>query len=178
MDQLRELFRPHQFVNEPYIDLFHVYDNLSRTQYEPGIGIYCEDPNEYYMNAWHVIAPPAMRKHLDWYNRSPTQFVSFYDNKTDASQEWARRRRCPVVPGGKRRDPNSVLMAHVRLPRGTKVWFFSRQDMLVMMGAFGGTARQEMLQTSGAKEWFVWGVVPEATPDAYIRIVRPEWPYC
>jgi hypothetical protein len=61
MVHLQQNFRPHQFVNEGYIDLYHVYDNLSRTQYEHGFGINCEDPDDYVMNAWHVITPSAMR---------------------------------------------------------------------------------------------------------------------
>lgn len=162
MDRLQQVFRPHQFVNENYIDLYHVYDNLSRTQYEHGIGINCEDPNEYIINAWHVITPFAMRRHLNWSNRIPTQFVSFYDNMADAARAQHHRRSRPFVSGGIYRDPNSVRIAHVRLPRGTNVWAFSRAEMLDMMGVFGNAARLEMLRTSGANEWFVWGVVPEA----------------
>lgn len=162
MDHLRQIFRPHQFVHEDHIDLYHVYDNFSRTPYRHGIGIECADPDEYIMNAWHVITPPAMTLHLKWTNRIPTQFVSFYNNMEDASQEWQRRRNQSIVPGGARRDPNSVRIAHVRLPRGTNVWALSRMEMLDMMAFFGGAARGKMFATSEANEWFVWGSVPNS----------------
>jgi hypothetical protein len=162
MVQLQQIFRPHQFVNEDYIDLYHVYDNLSRTPYEHGVGINCDDPNDSVMNAWHIITPSAMRRHLYWKNRIPTQFLSFYDNMADASQELNRRRSHLFVQGVGRRDPNSVRIAHVRLSRGTNVWAFSRLEMLDMMDVFGSSARRDMFLTSGASEWFVWGGIPEA----------------
>ena len=162
MERLRQTFRPHQFEpDEHYIDLYHVYDNLSRTPFRHGVGIECEDPDEYVMNAWHVITPLAMRHHLDWRNRNRTQFVSFYDNLADALHEQQRRLTQPFVRHAGRRRAPSVQIAHVRIPRGTNVWAFSRQEMLDMIGTFGHVARMEMFRMSGVSEWFVWGVVPE-----------------
>lgn len=161
MHWLRQIFQPHQFVNEDYIDLYHVYDNLSRTPFHHGIGIECEDPNEYIMNPWHVITPIAMKRHLDWKNRIRTQFVSFYDNRAAALQEQQRRSGQRVVKDVGYRDPNSVRIAHVHIPRDTHLWVFSRTEMLNMMGVFGDAARLDMLKVSGANEWLVWGVVPE-----------------
>jgi len=152
MVQLQQIFQPHQFVNEDHIDLYHVYDNLSRTPYEHGVGINCDDPNDYVMNAWHVITPSAMRRHLDWNNRIPTQFVSFYDNMADASQPLDQRRGRPIVWGVGLRDPNTVRIAHVRLPRGTNIWAFSRPEMVNMMDVFGSSARRDMFMTSEANE--------------------------
>jgi hypothetical protein len=88
MNNLQQIFQPHQFgPGESSIDLWHVYDDLSQTSYHPGTGIQCGDPNDYFVNAWHIITPKAMRRHLDWRSRKQTQFISFYDNENDARRE-------------------------------------------------------------------------------------------
>jgi hypothetical protein len=162
VEQLEEVFRPHRFrADEHHIDLYHVCDNLSRTPYQHGIGIQCEDPDEYFMNAWHVITPSAMMKHLDWRNRTPTQFISFYDKLEDAEREAQRRRYQLNVPDGGRRFPGTVRIAHVRLPWNTNVWAFSRAEMLSMMSFVGGQAHLDILRFSARGEWFVWGNVPD-----------------
>jgi len=166
MEQLQEIFQPHRFgADEQHVDLYHVYDNLSRTPYRRGIGIECEDPDNYIMNAWHVITPSAMRKHLHWRNSTRTQFISFYNSLQTAEREQQRRRSQTYVPGVGRRIPESVRIAHVRLPRNTNVWAFSRAEMLSMMGTFGHQAQLEMSRVSAPSEWFVWGAVP----DEYVQ---------
>lgn len=50
------------------------------------------------------------------------------------------------------RDPISVGIAHVRLPRDNNVWAFSRAEMLMMMGIFGNVARLDKLDMTGANE--------------------------
>lgn len=162
MDELRHVFRPHRFdEGQEYLDLYHVYDNLSRTPFRHGIGIECEDLDEYIMNPWHVITPQKMRQHLDWRNRQSTQFISFYGDQNAAIQEQHLRRHQNFVPGVGQRDVGSVRIAHVRLPRHTGIWVFSRDEMLDMMQTFGPQARLEAFTTSGRSEWFVWGHVPE-----------------
>lgn len=162
MDALRRVFDKHQHADhEQHIDLWHVYDDLSRTPFRSGIGIQCEDENDYLMNAWHVITPEAMKRHLDWTNRRPTQFISFYEDEQAARREARRRRNQAWVAGVGPRNPASVQIARVRLLRGTNVWAFSRGEMLSMMGAFGQAARLELLRVSTPGEWFVWGCVPE-----------------
>ncbi|GIZ45346.1 hypothetical protein CKM354_000851900 [Cercospora kikuchii] len=161
-EQLLQIFRPHQFAaNEEYVDLWHVYDNLSQTPFKPGIGIQCKDDNDYVMNAWNVITPLTMRQHLNWRNRKATQFVSLYSDPAAAQHEQQRRRNQGIVPGVGPRNVHSVRIAHVRIPPGTGVWFFSRSEMLEMMATFGDGARFEMFTTSAPSEWFVWGRVPE-----------------
>jgi hypothetical protein len=155
MSNLQQIFQPHQFgPGETSIDLWHVYDGLSQTPYKPGIGIQCGDPDEYYVHAWHVITPKAMRRHLDWHNRVDTQFISFYDNQADAKREAQRRRSMNTPRRG------SVRIVHVRIPLGTDVWFFSRQEMLDMMRALNDYSL-DLMTCSGPTEWFVWGRVPE-----------------
>ncbi|KAK1613522.1 hypothetical protein BDP81DRAFT_443702 [Colletotrichum phormii] len=162
MEQLRETFRPHRFgTNEHYMDLFHVYDDLSRTPYLHGIGIQCEDPDTYVINSWHVITPSAMRNHLNWRSSTPSQFISFFDSLQDARREQQRRRDKTYVSHVGYRRPESVRIAHVRLQRNTNVWVFSRAEMLRMMRTFGRQAELEMAQSSALGEWFVWGVVPD-----------------
>lgn len=162
MEQRHEIFRPHRFgADEQYIDLYHVYDNLSRTPYQRGIGIQCEDPDNYIMNAWHFITPSAMRNHLDWKNKTRTQFISLYSNLETAEREQQRRRNQTFVSNVGPRNPESVRIAHVRLSRNTNVWAFSRAEMLSMMGTFGSQMQMEMSQVSAPSEWFVWGVVPD-----------------
>ena len=160
MNQLYDVFKPHTFQpGETHVDLYHVYDNLSQTPYAPGIGIECGDPDNYMTNACHVITPSTMSRHLKWKNRHPTQFVSLYADQTAAQTEAERRMGHVWTPSG-RRDPNSVRIAHIRLPRGTNVWFFSRAKMLDMMATFGPGAQQAMFATSHPSEWFIWGGVP------------------
>ncbi|KAK2007895.1 hypothetical protein LZ32DRAFT_609898 [Colletotrichum eremochloae] len=160
MEQLQEIFQPHQFgINEQYVNLYHVYDDLSRTPYQHGIGIECEDPDIYFMNAWHVITPSAIGKHLNWCNKAPTQFMSFYNNlKTARCEQYRRCNQTYVHDVGYRR-PESVRIAHVRLPRNTNVWAFLHEEMLGMMGTFG--AGLEMSRISDPSELFVWWGVPD-----------------
>ena len=88
----RIVFQPHTFrLDEEYVDLFHVYDNLSQTPYQTDRGIQCGDPDQYLMQAWHVITPRTLMRHSDWWNRNRTQFISFYDN-LDIAQNEAQRR--------------------------------------------------------------------------------------
>jgi hypothetical protein len=162
MNNLQHIFQPHQFgPGEDYVDLWHVYDNLSQTPYQTGIGIQCGDPREFYVKAWHIITPKAMRRHLDWRNRNQTQFISFYDNENQATRE-AQRRRDSNMPGR-----GLVRIAHVRIPNGTGVWVFSRREMLSMMLALDDNGT-DLITSSGSREWFVWGVVPE-------HLVRNIW---
>lgn len=117
MEPLREIFQSHRFrADETHIDLYHVYDNLSRTPYRHSIGIECDDPDDYLMNAWHVITPSAMIGHLDWRNRTRTQFVSFYSSLTNAQREQRRRRNQPYVRDvGPRRSDLIYSMIAVEL---------------------------------------------------------------
>lgn len=98
-----------------------------------------------------------MKKHLDWGNKVPTQFISFYNSLEAAVRE--QRRRHSQLHGT--RTPQSSRIAHVRLPRNTNVWAFSRAEMLSMMGTFGPQAQVEMSQVCARSEWFVWGAVPD-----------------
>lgn len=158
----RSTFHPHVFgPDEEFVDLYHVYDNLSKTPYLSGRGIWCGDSDQYVMHPYHVITPNALIRHSDWNNRILTQFISFFDNAGDAHEEAQRRAQQLHVPGGYRRDPNSIRIAHVRLLRGTNVWVFSRSEMLRMMKSFGGTAAYDMLRVSHPHEWYVWGDVPK-----------------
>lgn len=100
-------------------------------------------------------------KHLDWRNRTRTQFISFYNNLEDAQREQQRRRNQPYVRDVGRRIPGSARIAHVRLLRNTNVWAFSRAEMLSMMGTFGDQAQLQTFRTSARSEWFVWGFVPD-----------------
>jgi hypothetical protein len=155
MSNIQQVFQPHRFgPGETFVDLWHVYDGLSQTPYEPGIGIQCGDPDQYFVNACHVITPKAMRRHLNWQNSVKTQFISFYDNQADARREAQRRRRM-YTPGR-----GAVRIAHVRLSLGTNVWFFSRQEMLAMMRAVDDYG-MDLVSCSGRTEWFVWGRVPD-----------------
>ncbi|KAM0704590.1 hypothetical protein Q7P35_008824 [Cladosporium inversicolor] len=153
MNNLQQIFKPHQFgPGEKSIDFWHVYNNLSRTPYESGVGIQCRDPDQYYVNAWHVITPKAMRRHLDWRNRVDTQFISFYEDQADAKREAQRRRNMHT------RERGAVRIAHINIPQGSNVWFFSRQEMLDMMRALGDYG-VDLMSCSGSTEWFVWGRV-------------------
>ena len=72
MAELSDIFRPHPFAaGETHIDLYHVYDNLSRTPYVLDVGIKCEDPNNYIMNAWHVIYAMCNEATFDLEESSP-----------------------------------------------------------------------------------------------------------
>lgn len=113
------------------------------------------------MHAWHVITPRMLMRHSDWKNRGRTQFISFYHSFNAAQQEAQRRMQQLHVSGGYLRNPNSVRIAHVRLPRGTNVWFFSRSEMLRMMEGFGSHAANGMHRVSHPDEWYVWGDVPD-----------------
>ncbi|EMC97247.1 hypothetical protein BAUCODRAFT_121743 [Baudoinia panamericana UAMH 10762] len=158
-ESLLQIFQPHDFVNQNFLDLYHLYDNLSCTPFQAGIGIHCEDPDQYLMDAWHVITPDTMRRHLDWKNRRRTQFISLYGNEATAIRE--RQRRCSQlwVPGVGQRELTSIRIAHIRLPSNTKVWAFSRVEMLHMMGTFGSEVRSELFTVLGVDEWFVWGAI-------------------
>jgi hypothetical protein len=74
----------------------------------------------------------------------------------DAKREQQRRRNHTHV-GASYRSPESVRIAHVRLPRNTNVWAFSRAEMLSMMGIFGNRAQLQTLSNSAPSEWFVVG---------------------
>jgi hypothetical protein len=157
MDQVEIAFRPHGFQVGQHVDLYHVYDNLSQTPFEPGYGIACGDPDNYYMKVWYVITPSAVREHLDWSNRKPTQFISLYDNLNDATRE-ANRRRNNVWQG---RQPNSVRIAHVRLNGNCGVWANSRDEILAMMNALEYSGDTDVFRNLGRTEWLVWGFIPE-----------------
>ena len=91
---------------------------------------------------------------MDWHNRVNTQFISFYDNQADAKREAQRRRDVRT------RERGAVRIAHINIPRGSNVWFFSRQEMLGMMRALGDYD-VDLMSYSGSTEWFVWGRVPQ-----------------
>ncbi|KAK5744993.1 hypothetical protein LTR17_001744 [Elasticomyces elasticus] len=157
---VQQAFQPHQFPpNQMFIDLYHVYDNLSQTPYVLGQGIQCGDREVYYMNAWHVITPRRLLEHQKWANRNPTQFISFVDRANVARAERNRRRAQVLPPGGGVRIPASVRIAHIRLLRGTNVWSFNRAETVAMMQAVNGPAHQVFV-TMGSSEWLVFGDVP------------------
>ncbi|KAK5165728.1 uncharacterized protein LTR77_008651 [Saxophila tyrrhenica] len=173
---LDSIFRPHDFQpGEEYIDLYHVYDNLSRTPFVRRTGIWCADPRPgpvHALEAHRSITPASMRKHLDPLNRHPTQFISFYSEREAALAEVQRRRWEVKVPGPTKpgeleptmrdRDVTSVRMAHVRLHPGTEVYFFSRAEMLEMMEVHPEVGMEQyVLEHSVPSEWFVWGYVRE-----------------
>lgn len=150
---LREYFRPYHFgPSEEFVELYHVYDNQSQTPLIPDVGIQCADTNNYIMDAWHVITGKAIRRHLDWSNRRPAQFVSFYDDLATARRDKSRR-----IGSGK--SPQAVRIAHIRLSKGTNVWFFSKQEWLSMMQAVN-EPRFDINSTMGRRDWIVWGAVP------------------
>ena len=121
-----------------------------------------------------VHAPPACTWvfHTKWPFLSIFNFeinheisINFNEILETAEREQQRRRSQTYVPSIGRRTPESVRIAHVRLPRNTNVWAFSRAEMLSMMGTFGHQAQLEMSRVSAPSEWFVWGAVP----DEYVQ---------
>ncbi|KAF2453107.1 hypothetical protein BDY21DRAFT_357290 [Lineolata rhizophorae] len=159
-EQLCNIFVSHPFAENESLDLYHVYDNLSRTPLGR-YGIECDDPDRYLMAPWHVITPLKMRKHLDWGNREPTQFISFYDNRDSAFKEARRRRAASLAAFGRRRqlgkqdrDPGTVSVAHVRLDKNSNVWVFSKEELMRMIPEY------DIFQMAGKNEWFVWEYVP------------------
>lgn len=144
--------RPHQVSPGYLVRLYHVYDTYpdhrsSQTPFEPGVGICCGD---YRTNTTHVISPLAVRQHLNWSNRNPTQFISFYDDLDKAHDE--RNRRAGSRP------PDTVHIVVVDLKNGQDLWANNKQEIMEMMQAFGDTAF-DINATMGRNEWLVWGCV-------------------
>jgi hypothetical protein len=105
-----EAFVSHECLGDD-LHLYHVYDALSQTPLHAE-GISCGDPNTYLMGAQHIIIYDKMAKHLDWKNREPTYFISFYASRAAAWAE-AQRRRSHRNVGGRSRQPDSVRAATV-----------------------------------------------------------------
>lgn len=125
-----EIFQRDDSTGQTYVVVYHVYDNLSRTPNRPRIE--CEDPAEYTMNAWHVITPETLMRHLNFAGRRRHRFTSLYANMNDAIREADRRRNQILVPNVGWRQPDSVRIERVCLPYNRDVWFFSRAEMMAL----------------------------------------------
>lgn len=157
-------FRSHRCQPGQDIRLFHVYDNLSQTPYQPGYDIESGDPNTYLINPQHLITYVKMGQHLDWQNREPTNFISFYDNPCHALTEARRRMQQRYVPNqgtNTYRSPESVRIAVVSARRldNSNAFYFSTSDLIAMLQIPSNHNLRPSL-TQG--EWFVMDFVPEA----------------
>ncbi|KAF2143149.1 uncharacterized protein K452DRAFT_286000 [Aplosporella prunicola CBS 121167] len=149
--ELRVPIKPHQFSPGEVQKLYHVYDDCSQTQLSE-VGIVCGNSCCYISEPQNDITVTSILRHLDWSNRCPTPFISFYDNRERAFKEANRRRKMPVWW----RDRMSVKVAEIQLTRDSAVWVFSKKDLLCILGSHPDISRM-----ADRSEWFAWGVLPE-----------------
>ena len=148
----RTSFHPYNALTP--VTLYRVYDCDSQSPLDND-GFACGDPNTYVMNAWHVITPAAICRHLKWRNRRPTQFISFYNNLADALREF-RRRRNNVSP---HYAAATVRIAVIQIIASDNIWAFPKQQLMAMMNSIGGNV-SDINASMGGNEWMVWEFVP------------------
>jgi len=173
---MQDDFLPHQFnpFEEPDLKLYHVYDGLSQTPYCPGCGIQSGDINLYWMRYWDRITVEALDKHLDWYQREPTSFISLYRDAQAAFHEARRRKFRPYVYNretGTRRHRGIVQIAvisAVQLPK-EGVFFFSTEDLMsdIMLNLSWNHPLRSKLSL---KEWFAMDWIPQEAVERIIPV--------
>ncbi|KAH6842489.1 hypothetical protein B0I37DRAFT_382039 [Chaetomium sp. MPI-CAGE-AT-0009] len=169
-----EDFSSHQLhpLLEGNLQLYHVYDEISQTPYRPGAGIEAGDKNTYYIRYQHRITPRLIAKHLDWYQKEPTSFISLFDDPSDAFHEARRRMDNPeVYLDGEscHRSAVSVAIISARRLVDAGVFFFSTKD-LTSERMLGGRI-QHLAGKLNAREWFAMDYIPEA---AVVRVASED----
>ncbi|KAK4198337.1 hypothetical protein QBC40DRAFT_331706 [Triangularia verruculosa] len=106
--------------------LYHVYDDLSQTPYHGGLGIHAGVPEQPDGGPRRVTAK-SLINHLNWRHRSPTPYISLWDDWAKAEKEVERRLKNPEVFSSRTKTST---------PRGAvKVAVVSR-DRLLENGTF------------------------------------------
>jgi hypothetical protein len=126
------------------------------------------------MGAQHIITYDKMAKHLDWRNREPTYFISFYISRAAACAEAQRRRRHWNV-GGNSRQPDSVRVATVSAQAldHAKVFYFSNEELIKMLVL---PSNHPIRSSLGREEWFVMEFAPRETVVSDVS-ARHSQPY-
>jgi hypothetical protein len=144
---------------------------LSQTPY---CGIQSGDINLYWMRYWHRITVEALDKHLDWYQREPTSFISLYRDAQAAFHEARRRKLRPYVYNretGARRHRGIVQIAvisAVQLPK-EGVFFFSTEDLMsdrMLSLSWNHPLRSKL----SLKEWFAMDRIPQEAVERIIPV--------
>lgn len=96
-----------------------------------------------------------MDQHLDWMNREPTYFISFFDNPEDALNEAERRLNRGQMPAYIR-----IAEVNKRLLDAAVAFYFSTLGLISMLRI----PRNHQLRYSlNQREWFVMEYVPSET---------------
>jgi len=165
-----EDFVSHRCPNNNNFNLYHVYDNLSRTPYCLNRGITAGNPNISQLDPWQIITPDTMAEHLDWWNPDPTHFISLYDDYDMALEEAYRRQNHPWITNDETgevtyRDPNTVRIAVVDASRldAMRCFYFSTEQMWDMIEPQMDEEdmEDEVWDHTKDEEWFVVGHIPE-----------------
>ncbi|KAL2841164.1 hypothetical protein BJY01DRAFT_217898 [Aspergillus pseudoustus] len=95
---------PHKCPSQPpppelcHDGLFYrVYDSLSQSQYSPDDGFLCGEASPDQDLPERRYPRAAVKKHLDWYNRDPTPYISIFSSFKQALRECRLRSEKPDV---------------------------------------------------------------------------------
>jgi hypothetical protein len=125
------------------------------------------------MRYWHRITVEALDKHLDWYHRESTWFISLYRD-AKAFHEARRRKFRPYVYNretGTRRHRGIVQIAvisTIQLPK-EGVFFFSTEDLTsdrMLSLSWNHSLRSKL----SLKEWFAMDWIPQEAVERIIPV--------
>jgi hypothetical protein len=126
-----------------------------------GRGIQCaaKPPPSYRLG---YLSADDLCRHLDWRNRTPTQYISLYEDFDEARREAGRRIRQPFVPGGARRFRESVQMVRVRANLNNNRVLRER-ELLESLQYFQGFDAANLVWNNiqARSECLIWGDIPE-----------------
>ena len=151
-------FKSHSFPSEERcISLYRVYDNLSQSQFDDITGFQAGDPDRSSKSPREVFTPERIHEHLDWYNKNPTPFISFWATFDEADCKLKKR----LERNWNGLDPHSLTIAEVVIPvgRGRTVWLNDRRDVLKMVDQ-ADELYKGIYKNFANLEWWVWGSVP------------------
>ncbi len=168
-------FSRHQFdpIRDQNFKLYHVYDNLSQTPYIPGQGIEAGDKNRYLVRYWHRITVRSIAQHLDWYQKTPTSFISLYGDSSsalDAARTRVEKRNIKLDGKWHNRGPVFIAVISARQLADAGVFCFSTEDLKSerMLNLQGMSINHPLACKLNEREWFAMDRIPEVAVECVL----------
>ncbi len=175
-------FTAHQFdpMRDEAFKLYHVYDNLSQTPYIPGQGIQAGDKNIYLLRYWHRITVHSIAQHLDWYQKTPTSFISLYgdpDSALRAVSQRMEKRNIKLDGRWQNRGPVFIAVISARKLADAGVFVFSTEDLKSekMLDLQGMSINHPLAGKLNEREWFAMDRIPEAAVEYVLEEDALTW---
>ncbi|KAK0671529.1 hypothetical protein QBC41DRAFT_315498 [Cercophora samala] len=160
-------------MNADDVKLYHVYDDLSQTPYNEGLGIHA-GVSDRPPGPQRGITAKSLRNHLNWSHRNPTPYISLWDDWAKAEKEVERRLKMPNVDP--RRSGASTSRGEVRVAVISRNRLLESDTVAFNLAEFlDRPGKKDLVASLRAKETLIspkeWLAMYSIPDDAVVKVM-------